>query len=726
MNTSANFIDNPNAMSANTLLDMFNMGQQKRQADYSNLATQGMAEFSANEKERQRLLLRASKEGWTPEQLNDQLATHKHQYKNTLMALNQATGNRMSDTDLDVKVEEYFSRYIPQFGQKPPAKPKTNTNTQVGGTKPPANVATTTPPPATVAPPVVETAKPAISVTALSPQLRSPIQHNKDLNIYAVNGTNGVPIIQDSSMASLQQQYEAVKRIAYGEGTEEDYRMWYRRMTKANADLNAKNKYRLLDEMGFEASNPWQIGQVDPSDPGNATGYKEGGAVTGPTVALLGEGGEDEFIVPRSKAIQWARLLLQNPDNPPNPADLESMPSFEEGGVVIPEMDATEKAFRMDLAKRFPKDAQWIATAPLEDVKKSSPITAARFYPAPVQDQPQPQAQPVQIGEQAQVAPETSQQRASDYFTSTRSPSTVVPAKEKLYQEQIDPSLSREQPYQEKINSSLSRPSSDSPSPGASSASTPSPDSPFGKPDKQADTARQIFAKTNFPDDVLLEELRGVSKESLARMGTEKPKLVQDVLQKKRDEAFAKAAGQIMVSQTFKTMSKQISGDYAEWFKTATPEEMSLVMGLEDAAKYRDAREGRDLQYKMNQEDMALKWKYYALQEAAQGGDEDAALLKSMVDYSVKLLEVHKEEINKKGAAAVASTNPYVASAFNMLGRMFNMSEQTTRKRLLGIGAAMFEPALLGDTRQTGNQGGQTANLDAVINAARGQPTQGK
>jgi hypothetical protein len=58
--------------------------------------------------------------------------------------------------------------------------------------------------------------------------------------------------------------------------------------------------------------------------------FAEGGVVSGPTLAMVGEGGEPEYIVPQSKASTFAANWMAGVRGP------AAIPRFAEGGVVAP------------------------------------------------------------------------------------------------------------------------------------------------------------------------------------------------------------------------------------------------------------------------------------------------------------------------------------------------------------------------------------------------------
>ena len=62
----------------------------------------------------------------------------------------------------------------------------------------------------------------------------------------------------------------------------------------------------------------------------NIPRFAEGGVVSGPTLAMVGEGGEPEYIVPQSKATKFANNWLSGVRG------AAAIPKFAEGGVVVP------------------------------------------------------------------------------------------------------------------------------------------------------------------------------------------------------------------------------------------------------------------------------------------------------------------------------------------------------------------------------------------------------
>ena len=58
--------------------------------------------------------------------------------------------------------------------------------------------------------------------------------------------------------------------------------------------------------------------------------FADGGVVTGPTLAMVGEGGEPEYIVPQSKAAGFAQNWISGKRG------IGAIPGFAEGGMVMP------------------------------------------------------------------------------------------------------------------------------------------------------------------------------------------------------------------------------------------------------------------------------------------------------------------------------------------------------------------------------------------------------
>ena len=86
--------------------------------------------------------------------------------------------------------------------------------------------------------------------------------------------------------------------------------------------------------------------------------FAEGGVVSGPTLAMVGEGGEPEYIVPQSKATKFANNWLSGVRG------AAAIPKFAEGGVVVPgsaqvsiqtgpvtQMDGTNYVTTQDLSR---------------------------------------------------------------------------------------------------------------------------------------------------------------------------------------------------------------------------------------------------------------------------------------------------------------------------------------------------------------------------------------
>ena len=86
--------------------------------------------------------------------------------------------------------------------------------------------------------------------------------------------------------------------------------------------------------------------------------FAEGGVVSGPTLAMVGEGGEPEYIVPQSKATKFANNWLSGVRG------AAAIPKFAEGGMVVPgnaqvsiqtgpvtQMDGTNYVTTQDLSR---------------------------------------------------------------------------------------------------------------------------------------------------------------------------------------------------------------------------------------------------------------------------------------------------------------------------------------------------------------------------------------
>ena len=63
---------------------------------------------------------------------------------------------------------------------------------------------------------------------------------------------------------------------------------------------------------------------------GSFTPFARGGVVKGPTLGLIGEGGEPEYIIPQSKAAGFAANFLSGKRG------ASAIPGFAEGGMAVP------------------------------------------------------------------------------------------------------------------------------------------------------------------------------------------------------------------------------------------------------------------------------------------------------------------------------------------------------------------------------------------------------
>ncbi len=73
----------------------------------------------------------------------------------------------------------------------------------------------------------------------------------------------------------------------------------------------------------------------------------DGGAVAGPTLALIGEGGEPEYVVPESKVPQFVQHTMRT-GRPPNPAKLPPMAAGGGGQATgIEELPPNEKTYKL-------------------------------------------------------------------------------------------------------------------------------------------------------------------------------------------------------------------------------------------------------------------------------------------------------------------------------------------------------------------------------------------
>ena len=73
-----------------------------------------------------------------------------------------------------------------------------------------------------------------------------------------------------------------------------------------------------------------KLPQIPPLPQPNIPQFAEGGVVSGPTLAMVGEGGEPEYIVPQSKASGFAANWMAGQRG------AAAIPRFAEGGMVVP------------------------------------------------------------------------------------------------------------------------------------------------------------------------------------------------------------------------------------------------------------------------------------------------------------------------------------------------------------------------------------------------------
>lgn len=103
----------------------------------------------------------------------------------------------------------------------------------------------------------------------------------------------------------------------------------------ARSIYNAANAQALLNALqggggGGGSSNPPKKAANGAYWAGGFRAFAKGGVVNGPTLGLIGEGGEAEYIVPESKAMGFAANYLSGMRGG------SAIPAFAEGGVVTP------------------------------------------------------------------------------------------------------------------------------------------------------------------------------------------------------------------------------------------------------------------------------------------------------------------------------------------------------------------------------------------------------
>jgi len=97
-----------------------------------------------------------------------------------------------------------------------------------------------------------------------------------------------------------------------------------------NAVSRAINAIRNLGRARSSSSSNTESAAEGAYWRGGFQAFAKGGVVNGPTLGLIGEGGESEYIVPASKAIGFANNILSGVRGP------GAIPRFAEGGFVAP------------------------------------------------------------------------------------------------------------------------------------------------------------------------------------------------------------------------------------------------------------------------------------------------------------------------------------------------------------------------------------------------------
>ena len=97
-----------------------------------------------------------------------------------------------------------------------------------------------------------------------------------------------------------------------------------------NAVSRAINAIRNLGRARSSSSSNTESAAEGAYWRGGFQAFAKGGVVNGPTLGLIGEGGESEYIVPASKAIGFANNILSGVRGP------GAIPRFAEGGFVSP------------------------------------------------------------------------------------------------------------------------------------------------------------------------------------------------------------------------------------------------------------------------------------------------------------------------------------------------------------------------------------------------------
>ena len=687
---------NPNAMSSKDIMGYLNQGTQMRQADFLNQATRAQQIFDADESTRWGVVQRAGEQGI------DITTALKPEYDNFLEVLrlqNEATGRRMSDADMRAYADNYFSRY---YSWKAP-NTKMQAGSAIGSVAKPATPAPATTPVASTAQPVtpvdqissapvpraqvqfgaaideqgapvkgVQPAPMPVGISRMTPdQIWAAAQDPESAGYQGILGLNmdeQAEIAVQEVMKSLQgrtpEQYQAIlsdqsiggatreaaRRLSGGMGVSSRSPDVYTTMPGDSLWTIARG---LLQSAGRPVTDTTITSLVSTIMQENSItdknkikdGYKlkipafaQGASVSGPTVAIIGEGGEREYVVPESKVSQWAQMALANPYNPPNPASISNGKSYIEQAAQF----AAGKQGAMAGGQRVIPDEHG-------NVIKQPP---APSRPAPVATAPSP---------------------APSSATLTPNPSSLPPA----------------------MGAPITK-----------------------KPSSGWQAGMKYLELATRPDEQIDRESLRITPAVEASSG------MLPGFQKRKEEArssiklenLTKAMQSIGSSPEARSWRNGSSQAFSEWFKTATPEELSLWRGMGDAAKYRDSRLGRESQERMFNEDMKLKWKYYQLQEAAAGGDEEAVRMQYLLEYGFKYIDSQQDIIEKQGAAAARGKDPVLDKVMNFVGQVLGASDTTVSRGFFG--RYRITEALPGDKGGTQAPTGYSPEYLAIKNAS--------
>lgn len=598
------------------LVEQFNAGRKQKMDEWGVIATQALDQFSKDAPMRMLKLSKAP----PGSSIEEVLAPDFNLYVKALHAQNQATGGKKTPEQILEDARDYFSRYY-GWGERKMREGGYSTNkpkaAQPSSSTPPAAPAPSSTPAPVPDPQMSRAVSKTIDATGAysqSPGVTITGPASVSVTDPTARSTPGVvPAAAKKSDKDILAEYlspggssDAVKKQAYNDMMKK-YEALRSKMSGENeASLQAAIENTKDPVVRHVIQQVLSAKRAQSSGTGKkgAAEFAEGGQVDTPTVALIGEQGETEYVVPRSKALAWAKMFLDDPSNPPNPADMpdDAIPPSQYGPAMGP------NDIPIDAAVPAPMRPSDMSPAPDYGRQDLSELTLAgdgsdTFAQGPVDSRNAITGVMEGAGEQG-VAGWT------------------------------DKPISKQLKVAEDVIGSLSEET------------------------KRVDRVKE-------------------SRAFVESFGDARSKLegrINDA--KKSIEASAvarKALPAILASPEYKDLKREQTASFKQWFDNATPEELSLM--FPDAAQLRHSGVA-------HREEMALKYKYFDLQEKASQGDSGAVAIKLAADYMMKYIETNKDIIEKKGAAKARTDDPTLNNAMNFLEQFAGVATTDVIKTL--------------------------------------------